>query len=65
MLNKINEIELADLVSTESQHAFIIEHREYLDMIENYTAFEFELVNSGRDINEVKKEIAFLKKYGK
>jgi hypothetical protein len=31
-------------------------------MIENYSAFEFELLNSGRDISEVKKEIEFLKK---
>ena len=65
MLNKIDAIEMAEMVSTESQQAFIIENREYLDMIENYTAFEFELINSGRGINEVNKEIAFLKKYGK
>ena len=65
MLNKIGAIEIAEMVSMESQQAFIIENREYLDMIENYTAFEFELINSGRGINEVNKEIAFLKKYGK
>jgi hypothetical protein len=32
-------------------------------MIENCSAFEFELINSGRNISEVKKEIAFLKKF--
>jgi hypothetical protein len=65
MLQKINEIEISELASTENLQAFILEHREYLDMIENYTPFEFELLNSGRNINEVKKEMQFLKKYGK
>jgi hypothetical protein len=64
MLSKISEIEMAEMVSTESQQAFIIENREYLEVIQNYTSFEFELINSGRDINEIKKEVEFLKKYG-
>jgi hypothetical protein len=61
LLHKIDEIELSEFVSTERQQAFIRDHREYLDMVENYTAFEFELLNSGRSIEEVKKEVAFLK----
>jgi hypothetical protein len=32
-------------------------------MIENYTAFEFEMLNSGRDIVEVQKEIEFFNKF--
>lgn len=64
LLQKINVIELTDIVSTAAQQAFINENREYLEMITDYTAFEFELINSGRDKNEVKKELAFLKKYG-
>jgi hypothetical protein len=63
LLKKIDNIELSEFVSTERQQAFIREHWEYLNMIQNYTAFEFELLNSGRDFNEVKKEIAFLKKF--
>lgn len=61
LLKKIDQIELSEIVSTEKQQSFIMENRSYLDMIETYSAFEFELLNSGRDINEVKKEIAFLK----
>jgi hypothetical protein len=34
-------------------------------MIENYSVFEFELLNSGRDIDHVKKDIDFFKKVGK
>lgn len=62
LLHKIDQLELSEFVSTESQQAFINDHREYLEMIENYTEFEFELLNSGRDIEEVKKEIDFIKK---
>ena len=65
LLEKINKIELSEIVSTEKQQFFIIENRRYLEMIENYSAFEFELLNSGRDMNEVKKEIEFMKKLGK
>jgi len=65
LLEKIDKIELSEIVSTEKQETFIMKNRSYLDMIENYSAFEFELLNSGRDINEVKKDIEFLKKLGK
>lgn len=63
LLHKIDQLELSEFVSTESQQAFIKDHREYLNMIEGYTDFEFELLNSGRSIEEVKKEIDFLKKH--
>jgi hypothetical protein len=65
LLNKIDKIELSEFVSTEAQQSFIIDHKEYLEMIKGYSAFEFELLNSGRSIDEVKKEIAFFKNLGK
>jgi hypothetical protein len=65
LLEKIDKIELSEFVTTKAQKSFIIEHREYLDMIENYSVFEFELLNSGRDIDHVKKDIDFFKKVGK
>jgi hypothetical protein len=65
LLQKIDSLELSEFVSTERQQAFIRKHWEYLNMIESYSFFEFELLNSGRDINEVKKEIEFLKKFEK
>jgi hypothetical protein len=65
LLQKIDRLELSEFVSTESQQAFIRDHKEYLNMIEGYSFFEFELLNSGRNINEVKKEIVFLKKFEK
>lgn len=63
LLEKINRIELSELVSSAKQQNFINENRSYLDMIAHYSSFEFELLNSGRSIEEVNKEIAFLKKF--
>ena len=65
LLQKIDSLELSEFVSTDRQQAFIREHWEYLNMIESYSYFEFELLNSGRDISEVKKEIAFQRKFDK
>lgn len=62
LLEKIDKIELSEFVSTTAQQAFIRDHQDYLKMIEGYTRFEFELLNSGRSIEEVKKEIDFFKK---
>ncbi|MEJ0106195.1 MAG: hypothetical protein WDO19_28175 [Bacteroidota bacterium] len=53
------------MLSSEKQQQFINENRAYLDMIENYSVFEFELINSGRGIDEVKKEIDFFRKIDK
>ena len=63
LLEKINKLEMSEMVSSEKQQVFITEHRPYLDMIENYSSFEFELLNTGRTIDEVIKEVNFLKKF--
>src|SRR4030095_12622555 len=65
MLERIDRVEISELVGTERQQTFIVENRAYLDMIENYSVFEFELLNSGRSVAEVEKEIEFFKNAGK
>lgn len=65
LLQKIDQIEISEIVSTDVQKQFIEEHLEYLKMIEGYSVFEFELLNSGRSIEEVKKEISFITNLGK
>ena len=65
LLKKIDTIELSEIISSEKQEQFINENRAYLDMIENYSVFEFELLNSGRGIDAVKKEIYFFRKIDK
>jgi hypothetical protein len=61
LLEKINTIEISDIISTESQKEFILFHKDYLEHIESFSFYEFELLNSGRDIQEVKKEAEMIK----
>lgn len=63
LLDKINKLELSETVNAEKQEAFIIGNKPYLDLIENYSSFEFELLNRGRTVQEVIKEVEFLKKF--
>lgn len=60
--DKIARIELSEFISSTPQQNFLLDHKEYLAHIENYSIFEFELLNHGRSLAEVEKEIAFLKK---
>ena len=60
--DKIARIESSEFISSAPQQNFLAEHKEYLEQIQNYSAFEFELLNHGRSLEEVEKEIAFLKK---
>jgi hypothetical protein len=62
MLDKINRLELTAFGTTANQQAFINQNREYLDLIANYSAFEFELLNRGRDQVQVRTELEFFKK---
>jgi hypothetical protein len=62
LLDKIKQIQQSEVVISEKQQTFITEYKTYLEMIESYSAFEFELLNSGRPVDEVIKEIAFFKK---
>ena len=63
LLEKIDTLELSEIISSEKQRSFITANRPYLDMIENYSSFEFELLNRGRTVEELVKEINFLKKF--
>jgi hypothetical protein len=60
--DKISRIELSEFISTEPQQKFLLENKEYLAHIENYSVFEFELLNHGRSLEDVNREISFFKK---
>jgi hypothetical protein len=62
LLEKIEGIEISELKNSQKQLDFVLQHREYIEMLEDYSPFEFELLNSGRTIEDVNKEIALLKK---
>ncbi|HXB45966.1 MAG TPA: hypothetical protein VNV85_18000 [Puia sp.] len=61
LLKKIEKIERSDKVDPARQLTFVLNNKAYLDTLENYSAFEFELLNSGRSPVEVAREMAFLK----
>ncbi len=63
LLEKIDRIELSELKSSQKQFEFIVQHRAYLNMIEDYSSFEFELLNRGRSVDDINKELAFMKKF--
>jgi hypothetical protein len=63
MVSKIEQLISEEQLSTEKTLMFIKEHEAYLLRIENYSSFEFELLNSGNSIETIEKEIAFQKKY--
>jgi len=63
LLKKIDMLSASAMVNAQKQRDFINQHRSYLDMLQNYSSFEFELLNSGRTIDEVSREVAFLKKF--
>lgn len=61
MLQKIEEIEANERLNTEKQQDFIRENKEYLENIRQFSAFEFELLNAGRSVAEIKKEMECIK----
>jgi hypothetical protein len=63
MIDKINSLNISEIISTKAQEDFILQNKDYLGVIKSYSSFEFELLNSGRDVSEVIKEINFLKKF--
>ena len=64
ILQLIDRIETTELISTIKQQDFILQQKEYLKLIEGFTPYEFELLNSGRSLEEVKKEADFIRKMG-
>ena len=65
LLDKIAAIEISNKISIEAQRQFIKEHMDYLVHIEDFSNYEFELLNSGRSVKEVMKEAALIRGLGK
>ncbi|NCU03482.1 MAG: hypothetical protein GXC73_05795 [Chitinophagaceae bacterium] len=64
LLKKISQIEEEEQIATTRQKEFINFHNSYLQLLKDFSSYEFELLNSGRDVEEVKKEADFIKKMG-
>jgi hypothetical protein len=65
LLEKIDQIEKAETLNSSIQEAFIKQNRTYLDEIEGFGSYEFEMLNSGRSLEDVRKESEFLKNFEK
>ncbi len=65
LLDKLEQIERAEKIETTAQEAFLKKNKEYLSLLDEYSPFEFELLNSGKSTEEIKKEIDFIKNLGK
>ena len=65
LLDKIDRIEQDAPVNTSAQESFIKENQSYLNEVVGYSSFEFEMLNSGRSLAEVRKESEILKNFEK
>jgi hypothetical protein len=63
MIEKIEKIEVPDILSNLNQYQFLNENKEYLNKISNFTAHDFHKLNSGYTTEDIVKENAFLKKF--
>lgn len=57
MIEKIETIRLSELLATEAQKNFLTQNRDYLNHIRDYSSFEFDLLNRGRSLEDVQREL--------
>lgn len=62
-LDKIEGIILSKKLETNSQTRFLIEQKSYLSSIKGFSAYEYEMLNRGGTLEQVKKEMEILKKF--
>lgn len=63
MMEKIEKIEISDIVGNAGQQQFLNEKKEYLNTISNFTTNDFQKLNSGYTAEDIVKENAFLKNF--
>lgn len=64
-LEKLQGLENKLTIHSEKQQAFVLDNHPYLQAIKGFSAFEFELLNSGRMPEEAKREAAIIQKFHK
>jgi hypothetical protein len=64
MIDKISEIELSQIQSSQLLEQFIISNKELIDTLSGFGSYEYERINSGLPITEVIAEKKLLKKFG-
>ncbi len=64
MLEKIETISKGEILNNRAQKAFFIEKIQYLQQLNSYSTMEFEMLNVGRSIEDIEKEIELIRKLG-
>ena len=57
LFQKIESLEISVFTNTSAQQTFMKLRKNFLEEIENFSSFEFELLNKGRSPEEISKEI--------
>ena len=65
MLDKINIIEVTNIVSEPKIEEFIIQNKEYLEMLSTLSNDEFNSLNKGMTLNEILLQRDILNKFGR
>ena len=65
IVEKIEQIEISQIVAHEKFENFIIERKEYLQKLESFSAYYFDKLNTGTPFQDIVKEIEFLQKFEK
>jgi len=64
MIDKINVIEVSAIISEPKIEAFIIDNKEYLEMLSTLTKEEFNYLNQGMPLKDILTQREILKKFG-
>jgi len=63
MIDKISRIEVSEILASDQLTNFILERSERISLFSTFSAYEFEKLNSGMNLDKVKWEAEFLKKF--
>lgn len=63
MLDKIRSIESTSFLESSAQQEFIRSNEGYLKSVASFSSYEYELLNSGRPLEEVLHEIALVRRF--
>ena len=61
LMEKTEQIEKAETIPFGIQADFLHQHKDYLQVVKDYSTYEFELLNNGKSVEEIQKEIGFIK----
>jgi hypothetical protein len=64
MVEKISQIEQAQIATNEKLSSFILENKGCLDHLNGFSSYEYEKLNTGTELKSILYEIDFLKKFG-